>query len=349
MAQSRTLDGGLDGQHAAIAVADRAQAPGAEGPALGTIGPRHGDRDHRRRQRPSQAPPLGWLSEAGPWGSWLSRDRTTTGHHGWGVAPSLLPNQAGDRVHTDRRDAGHRARLRRSGELTPVSMPQAADDARWDLSRARAEALDALQAATCRLNACWRRQASRYPGRAPCQGDSQHTRHASRPSAGQRTSGLVSAPGASGLAVNRPPRGSGRWPCGGGLLGALAQEVPVAPCGRLPAGHCSPDGEGVPPGIAAPPPRCGATPDGVKRRQEPLVPRVRPAPAGDPSGGPNPRRSTGAPGGCDWLRLFPCTQGKHQAEDLPPLDLGSHINAKAQRPGRAPRAAGPLQRRVRRR
>ena len=39
------------------------------------------------------------------------------------VAPSLIPMKAGDRVKTDRRDAGMLAKLHRAGELTSVWVP----------------------------------------------------------------------------------------------------------------------------------------------------------------------------------------------------------------------------------
>jgi transposase len=52
-----------------------------------------------------------------------------------------MPKTAGDRVKTDRRDAMLLARLRRSGDLTPVSVPTRADAAIRDLRRARAEPL----------------------------------------------------------------------------------------------------------------------------------------------------------------------------------------------------------------
>jgi transposase len=42
------------------------------------------------------------------------------GHRCWVVAPSWIPNKAGDRVNTDRRDAVPLARLRRSRDLTRV-------------------------------------------------------------------------------------------------------------------------------------------------------------------------------------------------------------------------------------
>jgi transposase len=68
------------------------------------------------------------------------------------VAPSLMPKQAGARVNTDRRDAVHLARLLRSGALTPVSIPQEADEARRDLSRAREDAIGDLKAASAALS-----------------------------------------------------------------------------------------------------------------------------------------------------------------------------------------------------
>jgi transposase len=77
-----------------------------------------------------------------------------------------MPTKAGDRVHTDRRDAGPRARLRRSGDRTPVDVPAVADEAIRDRSRARADAIGALKAATCRLNACGLRHDRRDTGRA---------------------------------------------------------------------------------------------------------------------------------------------------------------------------------------
>jgi hypothetical protein len=45
------------------------------------------------------------------------------------VASSLLPTKPGDRVTTNRRDAIKRARLMRSGTLTPVSVPQSEGEA----------------------------------------------------------------------------------------------------------------------------------------------------------------------------------------------------------------------------
>jgi len=102
-------------------VAYVAKAHGAAVISLGTIGTRQADIDHLVRMLPSKAPPLVLVDDAGPGGSWLSRYLTKQGSVCGVVAPSLMPTQAGDRVHTDRRDAVQLARLRRSGDLTPVS------------------------------------------------------------------------------------------------------------------------------------------------------------------------------------------------------------------------------------
>jgi transposase len=82
------------------------------------------------------------------------------------VAPSLIPKKAGDRVTTDRRDAVQLARLMRSGDLTPVYIPQEEDEAMRDLTRAREDAIGDLKAAKFRLKAFLLRHDIRYTGRA---------------------------------------------------------------------------------------------------------------------------------------------------------------------------------------
>jgi transposase len=82
------------------------------------------------------------------------------------MAPSLLPKTAGDRVTTDRRDAGPLARRMRSGDLTPVYIPQEPDEARRDLTRAREDVIGDLTAAKFRLKAFWLRHDIRDTGRA---------------------------------------------------------------------------------------------------------------------------------------------------------------------------------------
>jgi transposase len=150
----------------ALAVASVAQAQGADVVSLGTIGTRQGALDQRRRPRQSQRTPRGCVDAAGPCGSWLARSRRQPGNGCWGVAPSWLPNTPGARVTPDRCEARPRARLRRAGDLTPVSVPARDDAALRALRRARAATLRALQAATVRRTACVRRPARRSPGRA---------------------------------------------------------------------------------------------------------------------------------------------------------------------------------------
>ena len=153
MPHSRTLYVGLDVHKDSIAVAYVARDHDAEIIYLGTIGTRQGDIDHLVRKLPSKATHLVFVDEAGPCGSWLSRDLTKQGQACGVVAPSRMPNKAGDRVNTDRRDAVQLARLMRSGDLTPVDVPAVEDEAMRDLSRAREEALHDLKTAKFRLNA----------------------------------------------------------------------------------------------------------------------------------------------------------------------------------------------------
>jgi transposase len=156
----------MDVQKASIAVAYVAQDHGAAVTSLGAIGTRQCAIDQLLRKRPSKAKHLAFVYEAGPGGYWLYRSLTKKGYPCRVVAPSLMPKKAGDRVQPDRRDAVHLARLRRSGDLTPGSVPQVEDEAIRDLSRARADTIGALKAAKFRRTAFLLRQDIRYTGRA---------------------------------------------------------------------------------------------------------------------------------------------------------------------------------------
>ena len=166
MSQSSTLYVGMDVHKESIAVASVAQEHGAEVVSLGTIGTRHCDLDKLLRQLQSKSKQLVFVYEAGPCGSWLSRSLMNKGYVCWVVAPSLMPKKPGDRVTTDRRDARQLARLMRSGDLTPVSVPALDDAAIRDLSRAREDTLRDLKAATLRLKAFVLRHDIRSTGRA---------------------------------------------------------------------------------------------------------------------------------------------------------------------------------------
>jgi transposase len=82
------------------------------------------------------------------------------------VAPSQIPQKAGARVKTDRRDAVQLARRLRSGDLTPVYVPAVDDEALRDVVRAREDARKDIKAAKARLKAFLLRQDLRYEGRA---------------------------------------------------------------------------------------------------------------------------------------------------------------------------------------
>jgi transposase len=85
--------------------------------------------------------------EAGPTGYTLQRQLATLGVECMVVAPSLIPVRPGDKVKTDRRDALKLARLLRSGDLTPVWVPDQEHEALRNLVRARADAkVDQLRA-----------------------------------------------------------------------------------------------------------------------------------------------------------------------------------------------------------
>ena len=78
--------------------------------------------------------------EAGPTGFGLQRFLTEKRIDCMMVAPSLVPVQTGSRVKTDRRDARRLAHFLRSGDLTPVWVPDEQTEALRDLERAREDA-----------------------------------------------------------------------------------------------------------------------------------------------------------------------------------------------------------------
>jgi len=103
------------------------------------------------RKLQSKSAQLVFVYEAGRCGYWLYRYLTKKQIPCRVVAPSLIPKKAGDRVKTDRCDAVQLARLMRSGDLTPVSVPEVHDEAIRDLSRAHEGAIKDLKSATFRL------------------------------------------------------------------------------------------------------------------------------------------------------------------------------------------------------
>lgn len=84
--------------------------------------------------------PLRVAYEAGPTGFGLARALADAQIDCMVAAPSKLIRPAGDRVKTDARDAAHRTRLLRLGEITAVTVPEADVEAVRDLVRAREDA-----------------------------------------------------------------------------------------------------------------------------------------------------------------------------------------------------------------
>jgi len=166
MPQSSTLYIGMDVHQEALAGAYVTNEHHAEVVYFGAIGTRQYDLDQVIRKLQSKSKHLVFVYEAGPCGYWLYRYLTKKGYVCWVVAPSLIPQKAGDHVKTDRRDAIQLARLLRSGDLTPVDVPTVEDEAIRDLSRAREDAIRDLKAAKYRLKAFLLRPDIRYTGQA---------------------------------------------------------------------------------------------------------------------------------------------------------------------------------------
>jgi len=100
--------------------------------------------------------------EAGPCGYEVYRLLTAVGQDCLVVAPSLIPQKAGVRIKTDRRDALGLARLLRAGELTAVWVPDQEQEAMRDLTRAREDFKATERRARQRLSAFLLRHGQTY-------------------------------------------------------------------------------------------------------------------------------------------------------------------------------------------
>jgi transposase len=96
--------------------------------------PLHIQRLFRRLQREG---PVQACYEAGVSGYDLYRQITACGVTCQVIAPALTPRRPGQRIKTDRRDARKLVRLFRAGELTPIHVPDEAEEAARDLVRCR--------------------------------------------------------------------------------------------------------------------------------------------------------------------------------------------------------------------
>src|SRR6266705_2293905 len=125
---------GLDVHAETIAVG--VAEPGGEVRSLGTI-PNTPEAVRRLVKKLGPPETLRVCYEAGPTGYVLYRQLSALGVPCAVIAPTLVPVKAGDRVKTDRRDAEKLARSYRSGDLTPVWVPDPGHEALRDLVRAR--------------------------------------------------------------------------------------------------------------------------------------------------------------------------------------------------------------------
>jgi transposase len=142
----------------AVAVADL----GEEVRSLGII-PNREDSIRRLVKKLGPAEHLRVCYEAGPTGYVVYWQLTALSGKCEVIAPTLIPVKAGDRVKTDRRDAEKLARSYRSGDLTPVWVPDAAHEALRDLVRAREAAKKDQLRARHRLSKFLLRHGKRRP------------------------------------------------------------------------------------------------------------------------------------------------------------------------------------------
>jgi transposase len=147
-----------------IATAD----PGRDGEVrhTGSIGGDLAALDQALRKLISKGHRLHVVYEAGPCGFVVWRQLHAQGIDCEVVAPSSIPKRSGDRVKTDRRDAMLLARLARSGDLSAVRVPDAADEAVRDLVRAREDAVRECRNARHRLKALLLRSGITYAGKS---------------------------------------------------------------------------------------------------------------------------------------------------------------------------------------
>jgi transposase len=125
---------GLDVHAETIAVA--IAEPDSEVRSLGTIANR-AESIRKMVKKLGSVEELKACYEAGPTGYVLYWQLAELGVACEVIAPTLAPMKAGDRVKTDRRDAERLARSFRSGDLTPVWVPDEESESLRDLVRAR--------------------------------------------------------------------------------------------------------------------------------------------------------------------------------------------------------------------
>src|SRR6516165_10223604 len=102
--------------------------------------------------------------EAGPCGFELQRTLTAQHVPCEVIAPALIPRRPGDRVKTDRRDAGQLAVLYRADALTAIHIPTDQEEAARDLLRCREDIRTDLLRVRHRLAKFLLRHGRRFTG-----------------------------------------------------------------------------------------------------------------------------------------------------------------------------------------
>jgi transposase len=108
--------------------------------------------------------PIRCCYEAGPCGFELQRALTARSIPCDIIAPALIPRRPGDRIKTDRRDAGQLAVLYRADALTAIHIPTEQEEAARDLLRCREDIRADLLRARHRLSKFLLRHGRRFTG-----------------------------------------------------------------------------------------------------------------------------------------------------------------------------------------
>lgn len=154
---------GLDVHKASIVIAVAEQGESAP-EVLGTI-PNDLTRLLRKLDKLGPRSSISVCYEAGPTGFGLHRKLLSAGFECCVVAPSMTPQDKNSRVKTDRRDAVRLARFLRSGDLTPIHVPNEDTEAMRDLVRARDAAKKEERACRQQLGKFLLRHDRIYPGK----------------------------------------------------------------------------------------------------------------------------------------------------------------------------------------